>query len=74
MGSLSEYISEFRREMANLGYADGEIGVFISDATDNKLITKISQQERNEIMEYLQNYLSFARKCKRLVMNSYCVK
>ena len=70
MGYLLEYIFSFRSEMSKLGYADGEINVFVSDATEDKQIAKMSQQECDESLEYLENYLSFAKKCKKLVMSS----
>lgn len=70
MESLTECIADFRIAMAKLGYADGEINVFVSDATGNKRIDTISKPECDEIIEYLQNYLVFAKKCKQLVMDS----
>jgi 2-polyprenyl-3-methyl-5-hydroxy-6-metoxy-1,4-benzoquinol methylase len=70
MESLAEYIAEFRVEMAKLGYADGEINVFVSDATENKRISQISKLECAEIIEHLEDYLVFAKKCRKLVMNS----
>lgn len=62
-----EKIYELRKEMIILGYKDLEVDAFIHDVIGNKSIDKLDEQEFKELFEYLDSYISFARKSKQLV-------
>lgn len=62
-----EKIYGLREEMINLGYKDLEVDAFIHDVIGNKSVDKLDKQEIEDLIEYLDSYVSFARKSKQLV-------
>ena len=51
-----------REEMVNLGYTDLEVDEFIYDALGNTSIDKLNNQESEDLIRFLESYISQARK------------
>lgn len=65
MESVEEFISYFMSEMQNLGYAEEEVNAFVHDILEDRQLSELSQEERKEIIDYLDDYLAFGKKCRR---------
>ena len=64
---MDTQIKLLRGEMVSLGYVEGEVNAFIHDVIGNKTIDSLSNQECRELIDYLNSYISFAKKSKSLV-------
>lgn len=64
MDSVEKCIASFRVEMQNVGYVAGEVEAFINDIVEGRKLSNLNQQESKDIIDNLNNYLSFAKKCK----------
>ncbi|TWH46861.1 hypothetical protein [Sporomusa sp. KB1] len=67
MGAMIEEIDSLKKQMVGLGYVEGEVNAFIHDAIGDKPISKLSNQEYKDLIDYLNSYLLFAKKSKGLV-------
>ena len=65
---IIKYVYFFKFEMQRLGYVDREVDAFIHDFLGDRTIAELSDEEGHEFLEYLEAYLSFARKSKQMVM------
>ncbi len=65
-----EQISLLQEQMVNLGYKEGEVNAFIHDVIGDTPINTLNEHEYLELIEYLNSYISFARKSKSLIANS----
>lgn len=67
MTNLIDHVSAFKDEMMKLGYVEGEVDAFVSNFAEGERIDDISEKNQSEFMEKLDNYLVFARKCKKVI-------
>lgn len=65
-----EQISSLQEQMVNLGYREGEVNAFIYDIIGDKPINTLNDYEYQELTEYLNSYIAFAGKSKKLIANS----
>lgn len=61
-------IEDKKSELIKLGYREGEVNAFIHDAANGKKLLDLSMKELEDIVDYLDSYISFAQKSYKLVL------
>lgn len=69
MKPIFEHIQEFREKMVAMGYVEGEVNAFLHDQIEDRKVSDLSEEEAKELIEYMNDYLSFASKSRQLINN-----
>jgi hypothetical protein len=67
MIDLKNQINQYKKELMGLGYREGEVLAFIYDATGGKDIAEVVPDQYEEVIQYLADYVAFAKKSRLLV-------
>lgn len=66
MSKLLQQILECKTELVRLGYREGEVGAFIHEVIGDKALASLNDEESNEVVDYLQDYINFAKKSHKI--------
>lgn len=67
-GNLSE-LNDKKSALIKLGYREGEVNAFIHEASNGTKLQDLSLEQLEEVIDYLESYISFAKKSYKLVVS-----